>query len=200
MSPSRHNLTRRALLGAGAALPLAVVAPAAAEDSSPFGLSLSKPGPSSAAENEALRQAQRERTEESASLAARRRWERALAAYVAAVEARDGFCRERLRPATDAHRALRARWPLGHDVRGDPEARALLEPAFAAIGPLEDEADDLECARLAALRRLLRTAAPHLPAFALKIGLAVDNEAWELTGANSFLDALKADARRLCHA
>lgn len=51
--------------------------------------------------------------------------------------------------------------------------------------------------RLAALRRLLRTPAPDLPALAAKIELAVGNQAWELTGAELCFAALDADARRL---
>jgi hypothetical protein len=104
-----------------------------------------------------------------------------------------------LQPASAAHQALRARWPLDHDFRADPEARALLKPAFAAIGPLEDRANDLDCARLAALRRLLRLPAPDLPALGLKIALVVDDQAWELSGADTFLARLNADAQRLCH-
>ncbi len=38
---------------------------------------------------------------------------------------------------------------------------------------------------------------PDLAALALKIALAVDDQAWELTGAAPCLAALKADARRL---
>jgi hypothetical protein len=74
-----------------------------------------------------------------------------------------------------------------------PERRA-----FPASEPFEDRFDDLECARLGALRRLLGVPAPDLSALALKIILTVDDQAWELTGAESFLATLKADAR-LCH-
>jgi hypothetical protein len=48
-----------------------------------------------------------------------------------------------------------------------------------------------------ALERLLRTPAPDVPALALKIELAVDHEAGSLTGGESCLAVLKADARRL---
>ncbi|MDQ4087129.1 MAG: hypothetical protein M3177_03810 [Pseudomonadota bacterium] len=74
-----------------------------------------------------------------------------------------------------------------------PERRA-----FPACEPLEERFNDLESARLDALRSLLRLPAPDLPAFALKIALTVDNQAWELTAAQPCLAALKADARRLC--
>jgi hypothetical protein len=80
-------------------------------------------------------------------------------------------------------------------------AESLLPPAaraFPACEPLEERFNDLECARLAALRRVLRIPAPDLPALALKLELAIDDQAWELTGAELFLDLLKADARRLC--
>ena len=48
-----------------------------------------------------------------------------------------------------------------------------------------------------ALRRLLRTPAPDLPALALKIELAIDQAAWESTGGEACMAALKRDARRL---
>jgi hypothetical protein len=134
MAAGRHNLTRRALLGASAALPVALAATAAS---------------------------------------ASRRWDRALAAYRRA-EARLGAFR-------------------GHIESLPPERRA-----YPACEPFDDRHDDLECARLAALRRLLRLPAPDLPALSLKIDLIVDDQAWELSGADSFLPALAADARRLC--
>lgn len=68
--------------------------------------------------------------------------------------------------------------------------------AFPAGAP-DDPFDDLECARLDALRRLLRAPAPDLPALARKIELTIDDQAWELNGAEPCLAALKADARRL---
>lgn len=70
--------------------------------------------------------------------------------------------------------------------------------AYPACKPLEDRFDDLECARLAALRRLLRLPAPDLPGLALKLELAIDDQAWELTGAERCLAVLKADGRKLC--
>ena len=47
------------------------------------------------------------------------------------------------------------------------------------------------------LRRLALTPAPDLPSLSAKIALAVDNQAWDLTGAEPCFAALKADARRL---
>ena len=149
MAAARHNLTRRALLGAGAAAPLAL----AGDSRLPAVLSQ---GPA-------------------ASAASRRRWDRALAAYGRA-EARLATFRRQI---------------------------ALLPPerhAFPACEPLDERFDDLESLRLAALRRLLRAPAPDLPALSLKIDLTVDDQAWELTGAQPCLAALKADARRLCRA
>jgi hypothetical protein len=102
-----------------------------------------------------------------------RRWQRALAAYRRA-EAR----LEALRRHIDAL---------------PPEQRA-----FPACEPLEDRYDDLESARLARLRRLLAAPAPDLPALALKLELASDAQAWELTGCETCLEIMAGDARRLC--
>jgi hypothetical protein len=192
MVAGRHNVSRRAVLGVGVVAPVLLAGPVAraaiaaapcvagAAGGAPGVSALA--GGSGAAAGDARRAA---------------RWGRALSAYLRAADALDRFCSERLRPASAAHQALRARWPVGYDVRGDAQARALLEPAFAAIAPLEDRADDLECARLAALRRLLRSPAPDLRALALKIELVIDNQAWELRGAEPCLAALRQDARRL---
>lgn len=70
--------------------------------------------------------------------------------------------------------------------------------AFPAREPLEERFGELESARLAAVRRLLRAPAPDLAALAMKIALAVDDRAWELTGAEACLAAVRADALRLC--
>lgn len=48
-----------------------------------------------------------------------------------------------------------------------------------------------------ALRRLLRTPAPDLPALSVKLDLAIDQAAWESTGGDACMAALKRDARRL---
>ncbi|HYN46824.1 MAG TPA: hypothetical protein VES64_09045 [Allosphingosinicella sp.] len=100
------------------------------------------------------------------------RWTRALAAF------------RRAEARLAAFRQAETRLP--------PAARA-----FPACEPLEERFNDLECARLGTLRRLLRAPAPDLPALARKIALAIDDQAWELTGAGPCLAALKADARRL---
>lgn len=52
----------------------------------------------------------------------------------------------------------------------------------------------------AALRRLLRAPAPDLAALALKLGLAAREAAWELTGAETCIAALAREARRLARA
>jgi hypothetical protein len=63
--------------------------------------------------------------------------------------------------------------------------------------PDQDRYDALLDTFTATLRRLLRTPAPDLPALSLKIDLVVDHLAWELTGGEAYLAALKQDARRL---
>jgi hypothetical protein len=67
----------------------------------------------------------------------------------------------------------------------------------AAHEPDEDLYDAINGAFHNALRRLLRTPAPDLRALSLKIDLAVDQAAWELTGGEACMAALKRDARRL---
>jgi hypothetical protein len=49
----------------------------------------------------------------------------------------------------------------------------------------------------AALRHLLRTPAPDLPAFVIKLDLAIDQDVATLTGGEACMAALKRDARRL---
>jgi hypothetical protein len=143
MAPPRHNLTRRALLGAGVGACGVVAVPGAA-------------AVGAGQEKDAAR------------------WARALDDYE---------CAE----------AGVAAWRHHLDDL-PPELRA-----YPACEPYEDRFDEAECARLAALRRLLRVPAPDLPALALKIHLFVDDQAWELTGAETCLARLKADANRLCH-
>ncbi|HYE28340.1 MAG TPA: hypothetical protein VEA61_08925 [Allosphingosinicella sp.] len=62
---------------------------------------------------------------------------------------------------------------------------------------LEARFGRLDGLRLAALRRLLRLPAPDLPALALKLDLAVADQAWELGGCETCLALAAADARRL---
>jgi hypothetical protein len=173
MAAGRHNLTRRALLGASAALPVAFAAPGAASVSEdPFGLNMSKPLPSTAIrEKEALRQAQGEREGEEAGTL-RRRWTRTLAAYRRAEARVAGFKAEEARLPAE-----RRAWPACRD----------LEERFGALDSL----------RLNLLRRLLRAPAPDFAALALKLELAVAGSAWELTDCEDCFVAAAADARRL---
>jgi hypothetical protein len=136
MAAGRHNLTRRALLGACFGAPVLLGA-SAAPATDP-----------------------------------RDRWTRALAAF------------RRAQARLAAFQQAEAQLP--------PAARA-----FPACEPLEERFNDLECARLDALRHLLRAPSPDLPALARKIELAIDDQAWELTDSEPCLAALKADARRL---
>lgn len=69
--------------------------------------------------------------------------------------------------------------------------------AAAAHEPDEDRYDALNGAFHNALRRLLRTPAPDLPALAAKIHLSVDHEIATLTGGENCQAALKADTNRL---
>jgi hypothetical protein len=73
------------------------------------------------------------------------------------------------------------------------------EAALAAAAQTEDEAlyDRLGARHDIALRRLLRTPAPHLAALALKLDLALDERSLEFAGDAAAMKALKDDARRL---
>lgn len=106
-----------------------------------------------------------------ASGPSRRRWDRALAAY------------RRAEARVAAFKAEEARLPAGR--RAFP------------CEDLEDRFGALDGLRLAALRRLLHAPAPDLAAIALKLELAVADPAWELTGCETCLEAIQADARRL---
>jgi hypothetical protein len=68
---------------------------------------------------------------------------------------------------------------------------------FADQWELDDRFGDFLGAFHVALRSLLHTPAPDIPALATKIALAVDHEVGSLTGSELCLAALKADARRL---
>ncbi len=81
-------------------------------------------------------------------------------------------------------------------VRRFRQAEAVLKAA--AHEPDEERYGDLVVAFNRALRKLLRTPAPDLPALALKIDLTIDHEVAELTGGDACLAALRRDARGLC--
>jgi hypothetical protein len=75
---------------------------------------------------------------------------------------------------------------------------ALLPPerrGWPAVKPLEDRFGDLDTRRLALLRRLFQVPAPDLSALALKLELAVADQAWELEGCERCLAAIAEDAR-----
>ena len=127
----------------------------------------------------------------------RRRWERAIAALRRAEAAVEALRVHRMHPADHAYHAIRDRWPRGYDFSADPEAEATLTAALAVHEPLEEHLNDLEWAKLVAIKRLLRTPAPDIPALATKIALAVDYEVAELEGGDRCLAVLKADGVRL---
>ncbi|HEY0085892.1 MAG TPA: hypothetical protein VGB65_08265 [Allosphingosinicella sp.] len=139
MASKRHNLSRRAVLGAGVGTCVAAARPAAAQ---------------------------------AAATPSRTRWTRTLAAY------------RRAEARVAAFKAEEALLP--------PERRE-----WPAVKPLEDRFGDIDSLRLAALRRLFQVPAPDLEALALKLELAVADQAWELEGCESCLDAMAKDARQL---
>jgi hypothetical protein len=100
-------------------------------------------------------------------------------------------------PAHEIHAAIRGRWPIPYDFAADPEARAAVSASLAGFQPFEDRLNAVGSVRDAALKRLLRTPAPDLPALALKIELAVDEEVATLAGGERCLAVLKADGWRL---
>ena len=120
-------------------------------------------------------------------LAALREAEAAVAAY----RARDYL------PAHEVHAAIRGRWPIPYDLAADPEARKAVSASLAGFQPFEDRLNALGSVRGIALKRLLRTPAPDLPALALKIELIADEEVATLAGGERCLAALKADGWRL---
>jgi hypothetical protein len=97
----------------------------------------------------------------------------------------------------EVHAAFRGRWPIPYDFAADPEARAAVCASLAGFQPFEDRLNALGSVRDAALKRLLQTPAPDLPALALKIELAVDEEVATLAGGERCLAMLKADGWRL---
>jgi hypothetical protein len=80
------------------------------------------------------------------------------------------------------------------------EAEEKLMPAERrelACDALEERIERLDKLRLAAVRRLLRLPAADLPALALKLDLAVAEQAWEDSGSEGCLALIAADARRI---
>lgn len=74
------------------------------------------------------------------------------------------------------------------------EAEALMMQA----GDTQDERlyNRLGARHDAALKALLRTPAPHLAALAFKLDLLIAEQAWEITGGELCLAALRRDAHR----
>lgn len=128
----------------------------------------------------------------------RRRWDRALAALREAEAAVAAYRASDYLPAHTIHAAARDRWPIPYDLAADPQARAAVGASLAEFQPFEDRLGALGSARVTALKRLLLTPAPELPALALKIELAVDEVA-TLAGGERCLTVLKADGWRLAH-
>jgi len=129
-----------------------------------------------------------------------RRWELALAAVRQAEATVETYRTDHMHQADHAYHAIRARWPLGYDFSADAEALVALTAALTAHEPFEERLNDLESAKLVAIKRLLRTPAPDLLALATKIALAVDHEVATLDGGEQCLAVLKADAWRLASA
>jgi hypothetical protein len=76
-----------------------------------------------------------------------------------------------------------------------------LSEAEASMIQADDTQDERLCDRLgarrdAALKALLRTPAPHLAALAFKLDLLIAEQAWEITGSELCLAAIRRDARR----
>jgi hypothetical protein len=90
-------------------------------------------------------------------------------------------------------------------VRYERAAAALAEVERRTAGApweeqdaVEEEYGDALDALYRALRRLLRVAAPDLPALAVKIELAIDHEVATLNGGEACLETVRRDALRLC--
>lgn len=80
----------------------------------------------------------------------------------------------------------------------EAEERLLPAERRALAGEaLEERFERLDKLRLAAVRRLLRLPAADLPALALKLEIAVAEQAWEDSGSADCLALIAADARRM---
>jgi hypothetical protein len=75
--------------------------------------------------------------------------------------------------------------------------KAQAELDAAAHTPDEDLYDRLGARHTRAMRRLLRTPAPDLPAVAAKLELALDERSGEFFGDETDMNAIKSDVRRL---
>jgi hypothetical protein len=79
------------------------------------------------------------------------------------------------------------------------EALLPTERRALAADALEERFERLDQLRLAAVRRLLRLPATDLPALALKLEIAVAEQAWEDSGSEDCLERVRDDAKRLAH-
>jgi hypothetical protein len=83
----------------------------------------------------------------------------------------------------------------------EAEVRRVARATAGGTAEEEEALQEIYDARLgdhsAALVRLMKVRAPDLPALALKIELAIDQEVGTLTGGDTCLTALKRDVRRL---
>jgi hypothetical protein len=77
------------------------------------------------------------------------------------------------------------------------ESRLPAERRALAADALDERFERLDKLRLSAVRRLLRLPAADLPALALKLDLAVAEQAWEDCGSRDCLIVIAADARRI---
>jgi hypothetical protein len=173
MTAARHNPARRALLGAAVFAPVLVAGSGAAGGGTGRG---------------------------GAAGAGQRRWERALAALREADAAVAAYRALDYLPAHESHAAIRGRWPIPYDFAADPDSRSTVRASLAEFQPFEDRLNALGSVRDVALKRLLHTPAPDLPALALKIELTIDEEVATLAGGERCLAALKADGWRLASA
>jgi hypothetical protein len=77
------------------------------------------------------------------------------------------------------------------------EALLTAERRALACEALEERFEPLDKLRLTAVRRLLRLPARDLPALALKLEIAVAEQAWEDSGSEDCLALIAADAQRI---
>lgn len=177
MAAGRHNLSRRALLGAGVVVPAILAGrgtvgfASAGEGDGPSRVGAGAPEAVASAfpeGGEALPFAESGRKAHAVRLG----WTRALDRY------------RRAEAALDACRARQSALPAA-------------QRAFPQSQGLDDEFGRVDDVRIAALLALLRRPVPDIRALADKIELLVADQAWELTGAERCLERLRHDARMM---
>jgi hypothetical protein len=179
MAGGEHNVTRRALLGAAAALPLVGCGPGLGEASLRRGsgqalrLRSGQAATGSAAPEVAgERVAVASGSGRSEAAAAAEAWTEALDALGRAERRMEGFAR-----------------------RTSGSARP-----FAAQCRVDERLSDLACAFNRRVEALMLVPAPDIHAFARKVGLAIDEQVWELPAAAACLAQVKADAAEMAAA